>query len=96
MYSALRATCLVDGVDAEEETVVSSDTREITLDTVVEEEGLNLSLGQVRPFVAMRFDIDLTTVESCSDVLSGWLAPWSRTLESLFWMRQRVGLFYSP
>jgi len=94
LYSALRATCLVDRADAEEETVVSSDSREITLDTVVEEEGLNLSLGQVRPSLAMRFNVDLTTIESCSDVLSGWLVPWSRTLKLLFWMRQPVCLSF--
>jgi hypothetical protein len=57
LYGALRAACLVDRADAEEETIVSSDTREITLDTTVEEEGLNLSLGQVRLFVAMRLTL---------------------------------------
>ena len=50
LYDALRAACLVDRIDGEEETIVSSDTPEITLDTTIEEEGLNLSLGQVRPF----------------------------------------------
>lgn len=75
LYGALRAVCLVDRADAEEETIVSSDAREITLDTTVEEEGLNLSLGQVRPFVTMQFGLDLTTIEYCSDVSSGWLVP---------------------
>ena len=91
LYGALRAACLVDRPDAEEETIVSSDAPEITLDTTIEEEGLNLSLGQVRPLLTMPFnDVDLTSIGSCSGASSGWLAPWSRTLESWFWMRQPV------
>jgi len=92
LYGALRAACLVDRADAEEETIVSSDVRDITLDTIIEEEGLNLSLGQVTSSVVMRFDISLTTVGPRSDASSGWLVPWSRTLESLFWTRQLVRL----
>jgi len=92
LYGALRAACLVDRADAEEETIVSSDVRDITLYTTIEEEGLNLSLGQVRPSVAMRFDISLTTVRPRSDAWSGWLVLWSRTLKLLFWTRQLVHL----
>jgi len=84
LYGALQAACLVERADAEEETIVSSDTREITLDTTIEEEGLNLSLGQVGPFITTPPDIDLTTIKSRSGVSSGWLVPWSKTLELLF------------
>lgn len=61
LYGALRGTCLVERADAEEETIVSrDDTREITLDTTIEEEGLNLSLGQVRTFLTTQSDVALT------------------------------------
>ena len=91
LYGALRGTCLVERADAEE-TIVSCDTREITLDTTIEEEGLNLSLGQVRTFLTTRSDFALITIKSYSDALSGWLVPWSRALELLFWTRQLVCL----
>ena len=97
LYGALRAACLVERADAEEETIVSSGACKITLDTTIEEEGLNLSLGQVGPFLTTSPDVDLTTVKSCSDASSGWLVPWSRIVESLFWMKQPVSLsFHSP
>jgi len=90
LYGALRAACLVDPADAEEETIVSSDTCEITLDTTIEEEGLNLSLGQVRPFVTVNPELNLTTVESYSDVSWGWPVPWLRIQKSSFWTRRLV------
>lgn len=98
LYGVLRAACLVDPADVEGETILSSDVREITLDTTIEEEGLNLSLGQVRPFIAMWSDLRLTIIEFYSDVLSDWLVPWSKTLESSFWMRQLASLplLFSP
>ena len=94
LYGALRAACLVERADAEEETVVSSDAREITLDTTIEEEGLDLSLGQVGRFLTTSPDIDFTAIKSCSDAWSGWLVPWSRTAESSFWMKQLVRLSF--
>jgi len=97
LYGALRAACLVERTDAEEETIVSSDAREITLDTTIEEEGLDLSLGQVGPFFTTSPNVNLTTIKFCSDALSGWLVPWSRTVESWFWMKQLVRLsFHFP
>ena len=92
LYGVLRTACLVDRADAEEETILSYDAREITLDTTIEEEGLNLSLGQVRPFIAMWSDLRLTLIEFRSDALSDWLVPWSKTLELSFWMRQLASL----
>lgn len=84
LYDALRAACLVDRADAEEETIFSSGVCGITLDTIIEEEGSNLSLGQVSIFVTKRLSIDLTVTKHSSDVSSGWLVHWSRTLESSF------------
>lgn len=66
LYGVLRAACLVDRADAEEETIVSSDAREITLDTTIEEEGSNLSLGQVRPFITMRSGLGLINTVAMS------------------------------
>ena len=65
LYSMLRATCSADGVDAEGETVVLSDTHEVTLDTMIEEEGLNLS-GQVRPLLSC----GLTSVSRQSNLVA--------------------------
>jgi len=64
---ALRAACLVGRADAEEEMTASPNVPEITLDTTVEEEGLNL-LGQARPFVTVWFDLSLTTIEQLNPV----------------------------
>ena len=78
-----------------EEMIVSSGIYDVMLNTV-KGEGLNLLLGQIRPFSIIQFVVELMMVGSCSDASSDWPVPWLGILDCCFeWGDQYVYSTYS-